>query len=77
MSSVYSTSVLAIVRLIAIKKIDNSWFEACETSLRPAFLILTIWLLSITFSVPPLVGFGQYDQSMLGVRYLSLSFQIP
>ena len=72
MSSLYSTALLAIVRLIVVKKKSNSWFKAFDTSLVPTNLILAIWLVAITFSTPPLVGFGNYDQSMVGVRYNSV-----
>ena len=72
MSSLYSTALLAIVRLIVVKKNSNSWFKAFDTSLVPTNLILAIWLVAITFSTPPLVGFGNYDQSMVGVRYNSV-----
>ena len=73
MSSLYSTSLLAIVRLIVVKKKSNKcWFETFNTSFIPTNIILTIWLVAITFSTPPLVGFGDYDQSMVGVRYNSI-----
>lgn len=71
MASLYSTAVLAIVKLIAIKKKDNYWFEPFLFSFGPTNLILTTWLVAFTFSIPPLVGFGKYDQSMVGVRYKS------
>ena len=70
MCSLYSTAMLALVRLIVVKKNKyNYWFETCDTSYVPTNLILAIWFVAITFSTPPLVGFGQYDQSMVGVRY--------
>jgi hypothetical protein len=66
MASLYASLSLALVRLIIIKFNDNTWLEV--NSFKSKIPMLIIWPLTLTFSIPPLIGFGYYDQSMVGVR---------
>ena len=70
MASLYLTVILSVIRLIIIKKKDDSWLKRCSFSHRKDVLSITIiWVFTFTFSLPPLLGIGRYDQSMVGVRY--------
>ena len=68
MASLYTTVVLSIVRLHIINGKDRSWLEHSSLSLRNSRYLLFIWILAFTFAVPPLIGIGIYDQSMVGAR---------
>ena len=69
MASLYASLSLTVVRLIIIKFNDNSWLEA-DSFKSKISLLMIIWPITLTFSIPPLVGIGYYDQSMVGVRYV-------
>ena len=70
MASLYLTVILSVIRLIIIKKRDDSWLKRCSFSHRKDFFsMMIIWVFTFTFSLPPLLGIGRYDQSMVGVRY--------
>ena len=70
MASLYLTVILSVIRLIIIKKRDDSWLKRCSFSHRKDLLsMMIIWVFTFTFSLPPLLGIGRYDQSMVGVRY--------
>ena len=68
MASLYTTVALSIVRLHIINGKDRSWLEHSSLSLRNSRYLLFIWILAFTFAVPPLIGIGIYDQSMVGAR---------
>ena len=69
MSSLFSTLTFSVVRLMIIKKKNNVWLQNCEFSFKETRALQIIWLLSLSFSLPPFFGFGRYGKDVIGVRY--------
>ena len=68
MASLYSTVSFAIVRLIIVKTSPTLWLDPSTFSLKATRALQLIWLFVLTFSFPPLFGYGRYDNEMLGIR---------
>ena len=69
MSSLFSTLTFSVVRLMIIKRKNNVWLQNCEFSFKETRALQIIWLLSLSFSLPPFFGFGRYGKDVIGVRY--------
>ena len=68
MVSLYSTVILAIVRLIVVMTDDNSWLRPSGYSLRSTWTISLALMLALIVGLSPLIGFGRYDVDMVGIR---------
>ena len=68
MSSLFSTVIISVMRLAIIMKNDHPWLKDTKFLPKSAMVVLAVWLLAFTFSIPPLLGIGGYDQSFVGVR---------
>ena len=68
MSSLFSTVIISVMRLTIIMKNDHPWLKDTNFLPKSAMVVLAVWLLAFTFSIPPLLGIGGYDQSFVGVR---------
>ena len=68
MASLFLTVILALVRMMIVTKKDDSWLQRSTFSCKNRLLMLTLWIFTLGFSLPPLIGIGRYDQSMVGVR---------
>ena len=69
LASLYSTSALAVVRMIVIKNSDNSWLERTSISFKSTRYLQMIWAYVIAMSITPLLGFGRYGQDMVNIRF--------
>ena len=72
MASLFATLSFAIVRFLIVMKKDNIWLETSKLSTLGKCKIQLIWLVALSFSLPPLFGFGRYENEMIGVRYCYL-----
>ena len=68
LASLCSTSALAVVRMIVIKKGDNSWLETSNLSFKSTRSLQVIWPIAIVFGALPLLGFGRFSQDMTNIR---------
>ena len=68
LASLYSISALAVVRMIVIKKGDNSWLESSNLSFKTTRSLQIIWPLAIVSACLPLLGFGLYNQDVTNIR---------
>ena len=68
MASLYSTVSFAIVRLIIVKTKPTLWLGPSTVSLEATRALQLICLFVLTFSIPPLIGYGRYDNEMFGIR---------
>ena len=68
MSALCGTVLISVIRLMIMKRGDRFWFQPSCPSVKGAFCSIMSFLLAMSFSVPPLVGYGKFDQSMVGVR---------
>ena len=69
MSSLFSTLTFSALRLMIIKRENNVWFQSCKFTCKETRALQIIWLLSISFALPPFFGFGKYGKDFIGVRY--------
>ena len=69
MASLFATLSFAIVRFLILMKKDNIWLETSKLSTLGKCKIQLTWLVALSFSLPPLFGFGRYENEMIGVRY--------
>ena len=61
--------------MIVIKSSDNSWLERTSISFKSTRYLQMIWAYVIAMSITPLLGFGQYGQDMVNIRFdLFLSY---
>ena len=68
MSALVGTVIISVIRLSIIKRGHSFWFETSCPSLKGLFCSVLSFILAMSFSVPPLMGYGKFDQSMVGVR---------
>merc|ERR1711997_1354608 len=69
-SSLFSTVIISVMRLTIIMKNDHPWLKDTKFFPKTARVVLSVWLLAFTFSIPPLLGIGGYDQSFVGISCL-------
>ena len=75
MSSLFSTLTLSVLRLIIIKGKSNAWLQSCEFTWKETRVLQMIWLFSLSFALPPFLGFGRYGKDIIGVRYYWALYQ--
>ena len=68
MASLYTTVALNFARLHVIRRKDQSWLEHTSISWKNTRSLMFIWILAFSFALPPLIGIGIYDQTMVGAR---------
>ena len=69
MSSLFSTLTFSALRLLIIKRKNNEWLQSCEFTWKETRALQIIWFLSLSFALPPFLGFGRYGKDFIGVRY--------
>ena len=69
MASLFGTVSFAVARLLIMRKKDNLWLETEKLSPMSILQLQLSWLLALSFSVPPLFGYGRYSKDMIGIRY--------
>ena len=75
MSSLFSTLTLSVLRLIIIKGKSNAWLQSCEFTWKETRVLPIIWQFSLSFALPPFLGFGRYGKDIVGVRYYWALYQ--
>ena len=69
MASLFGTVSFAVARLLIMRKKDHLWLETEKLSPMSILQLQLSWLLALSFSVPPLFGYGRYSKDMIGIRY--------
>jgi len=68
MASMFGTVAFAIIRLAIIKGKHDTWLAPTKFENKTTRVVLAMWLFSLTFSLPPLLGYGRFSKEMVGVK---------
>ena len=65
----FGTIAYAIVRLILLIKTEKDfWLAPSKFKPKTITFVKMMWLFSITFSIPPLFGYGRFSKEMVGIK---------
>ena len=69
MTSMFGTVAFAIIRLVLlIKTQQDFWLAPTKFKLKTITLVKMMWIFSLSFSIPPLFGYGRFSKEMVGIK---------